>query len=308
MACTFSNLVNRRGNYSKGRECEVRLTSTAKEIADYVKDRLFSIDPKHLVREEGTFYLSEILYCASKLYFNVKSHSVNPPNAPMIRGRLFHEMLPTWLADHPDYKNAVFEERTPIYTSEFPPFKIRGRSDIVISHGDIVDEWKFGEKSVSAWDMGIASYLAQASEYAYAGHKREARLYYMNMRTFEVWFWQMPPSQYVHDMIVAKANRMVVALHNNKIPDFESPIFEAECHDCPYSSFCPNFLSKATPEEQLRKETLTAQFVEQSLKQYEQRIKDLNGIVQNAVGMSNSTIKSNFPIREWAEQAGFKVK
>jgi len=282
------------------------LTQTSKEIANWLTHKLFDTDPKYLVREEGTFYLSEVLYCASKVYFGVKAHTVSPPNAPMIRGKLLHEQLPKWLATHPDYQGATYEDRVPIYENE--DFVIRGRADIVISHGDIVDEWKFGEKDVSGWDMGIASYLAQASEYGLKLNKKEARLYYVNLRKFTVWDWTIIPQEDIHNRIVDKAKKIFDSISNNKVPDYDSPIFKNECNDCMFSSFCPNFLGERTQAEKEHLRTVFAVDVEKHLEQLRIRSQALNGTVQVAVGQSASrgnVISSIFPIELYAKEAGY---
>jgi CRISPR/Cas system-associated exonuclease Cas4 (RecB family) len=282
------------------------LTATAHELAQWVERKLFANDPRFLIREEGEFRLTEVLRCASKLYFGVKTHSVAPPNAVMIRGRLLHSKLPEILAGHPDYTEAVYEEQIPIYTSEFPPYHIVGHSDIVISHSGIIDEWKFGEKPASAWDLGIATYLAQASEYAYALKMDEARLYYLNLRSFEIWDWTIKPIRDVHERIVDKARKIANSIHNNRIPDYDSPVFAGECRDCGFASFCPNFLGPLTPQEQARKEMLTAEYVAQSLQQYETIARGIAGTVQIAVGQNGSMISSEtFNVQQQLKEAGY---
>lgn len=280
------------------------MTATSKETSEWLKHKLFDPNPKYLVREEGVFYLSELLYCASKLVFNIKFHSVNPPNAVMLRGSLLHERLINFLSSHPDYKNAEYEKGVKVYEND--DFIIKGRADIV--HDGIVDEWKFGEKPASGWDMGIASYLAQASEYAYALKLKEARLYYVNLRTFEIWDWTIKPLEDVHHRIVDKAKRIYDNINNGIVPDWDSPIFKNECDQCSYSLICLNFLGERTQREKDYLSNTFAIDVDKNSQLLKTRMQDLNGLVQAVIGQkaSKGEIESNtFDVQKQAIEAGY---
>lgn len=222
--------------------------SNTEELAKAIEDRIKGIDAKHLIREPNTFYISELPWCSSKTFFSIKFNSVRVPNEAMIIGRLLHLVLPILVKDIDEYKDAEFEVEV-AYTNPDPKFTIKGRGDIVLSSKDKVEEWKFGLKNITPFDPVIAAYTAQVNEYAYLLNKKQAVLYYVNRRTFNITPVVTEPKEELHTVLVHKAEEIYKCLKNNRVPSNYSPVFDFECKRCPFTIICPHFLKGIKKQE-----------------------------------------------------------
>ena len=235
------------------------LAKSRADIAKYIKTKFRELGL--LSREPNTFYISELPYCITKIFFNIKFNA-RVINTSMRYGVLWHYILPLLLKDNPEYKDAQFEVSVEY---RYEDITIKGRGDVIVVTHDSVDEWKFSSQEKSSKvntnnnntsnsnndiiyiedatnevtkHTLISAYLMQANEYAYLLGKKKARVIYV-YDDFNVDVYELNVMQELHDKLVSKALLINSYLKQNKIPDIGSE-YSFECRNCPYNIICPN--------------------------------------------------------------------
>ena len=259
------------------------------EVDNYLWQKIEGVDPKHVFRTPRTFYISELPYCASHVFFQIKFNSIIPPNYDMKMGRILHAALPELLKDDPAHKGAKYEECVSYY-DEINKIDIRGRADCMLATQDVIEEWKFGLKKISPFDTVPATYLVQLGMYVHLKHKPKGILYYVHRYTFEKAKLEIDAkaSEEVFEKMRIKAKQIQECLDDNHIPEFNSPMFEWECGRCPFTLVCPAFFQLSREKNKETPKDTSAANVEQSLKPSIASSQDTSGDVQTAAGENAS--------------------
>lgn len=194
------------------------------ELAKKIREALLYYGFKP--REPRELYVTEVIGCLRKAYFNVKFNA-NPvvESSDAVFGKLVHLALPVILKD---ILKAEFE--VPMEHDLGNGWILRGRADAVTE--DAVYEFKFS----SPYSDVKPLYYLQVNTYAHLLDKNEFYLIIIDKRTLNVDVTKGQTDDKAFDTVVERAKTVLDSLKADK-PPF-GPNFQWECNGCPYNIIC----------------------------------------------------------------------
>jgi len=206
-------------------------------LEEEIRDAFYNIENNHKERSPKEIYVTEVLWCPRKAYFNYVFNARPRRNLAMVLGTIYHgaiQKLPFW-----EGKSARFETGT--FRYEYRGFYITGRPDVITEDPKAIWEFKFPYKVGN--EATKPKYLMQLNTYLTVldydlGYLVEVEFSWKDKDIVVAVTEQNRDDKLFHEFL-KRADVIIDAIENQKIPPKTE--LSWECKDCPYKIICDMF-------------------------------------------------------------------
>jgi len=206
-----------------------------KELEEKINNTFHKLYDSNDKYKENVYWVTELLYCPRKIFWNRKNNFHTPLNSNMLHGSLMHDLLPKLIEDD----SIVYEKELELpLTIGGDSVKVVGRADAVMK--DKVIEFKYTKILPGYLDSKRIplQYHLQAGMYCKMTGLDEYYIIIGSVFNLDFKVIRGKLFQEHIDTMIKNAETIHNCLKQDVLPVVNTPMFKWECRYCPYKKKC----------------------------------------------------------------------